>query len=78
MHKGASQAEIKDVRQKVRVWLKNFFNLDEPVSVKADKETKRLIFTFDDMEFSSDEVGTGYTMLYILLAEIVRNKKNLL
>lgn len=75
LHQGASQAEIKNVRQKVRVWLKNFFNLDEPVSVKADKEKKRLIFTFDDMEFSSDEVGTGYTMLYILLAEIVRNKK---
>ncbi|MGR6010998.1 AAA family ATPase [Bacillus paranthracis] len=30
------------------------------------------------MEFSSQEVGTGYTMLYILLIEIIRSKKDLI
>lgn len=39
----------------------------------------RLRFTFKDhLELSSSEVGTGYTMLYILLMEIVRNQKKLI
>ncbi|UNL85727.1 ATP-dependent nuclease [Priestia koreensis] len=77
IHEQRSQAEIRDCRRQVRVWLKNIFNLDDPSTVTANFEKKQLIFTFNDNQFSSDEIGTGYTMLYILLMEIVRNKKEI-
>lgn len=78
LHEQKSQAEIRDCRRQVREWLKNVFNLDEPSTVTADFEKKQLIFTFNDNHFTSDEIGTGYTMLYILLMEIVRNKKEII
>ncbi|MED4400056.1 AAA family ATPase [Metabacillus fastidiosus] len=78
LHEQRSQAEIMTCRRQVRAWLKNVFNLDEPSTVTADSEKKQLIFTFNDIQFSSDEIGTGYTMLYILLMEIVRNKKQII
>ncbi|MGE6720559.1 ATP-dependent nuclease [Peribacillus frigoritolerans] len=78
LHEKKSQAEITKSRRKVREWLKNIFNLDEPSTVTADSERKQLIFTFNDIHYSSEEIGTGYTMLYILLMEIVRSKKEII
>lgn len=77
MHEQQSQAEIRNCRRKVREWLKNVFNLDDPSTVTANIEKRQLMFTFNDNQFSSDEIGTGYTMLYILLMELVRNKKEI-
>lgn len=70
--------EITRATKQVCEWLKEYFNLDEPSAIRADISKKQLIFTFEDMEFSSQEVGTGYTMLYILLIEIIRSKKDLI
>ncbi|WP_285398460.1 AAA family ATPase [Lysinibacillus sp. fls2-241-R2A-57] len=78
LHENKSQAEIVSCKKKVRNWLKNDFNLDDPNAVVANTEKKQLQFTFNDIEFSSEEIGTGYTMLYILLMEIVRNKKEII
>lgn len=78
LHENNSQAEIVYCKKQVRHWLKNVFNLDDPSAVAADIEKKQLIFTFDDYQFSSQEIGTGYTMLYILLMEIVRNSKEII
>ncbi|MBU8754128.1 ATP-dependent nuclease [Priestia megaterium] len=77
LHQEESKAEIRNARATVRGWLKSKFNLDEPTHVRADFKNKRLIFSFNDIDFSSDEIGTGYTMLYILLMELVRNQKEL-
>ncbi|MGG3801596.1 ATP-dependent nuclease [Metabacillus fastidiosus] len=77
MHEQRSLAEITNCRRQVRAWLKNIFNLDDPSTVAANFEKKQLMFTFNDNQFSSEEIGTGYTMLYILLMEIVRNKKEI-
>ncbi|PFS47132.1 ATP-dependent nuclease [Bacillus cereus] len=70
-------AQITRARKTVRKWLRECFNLDDPSAVKVDSQKKQLIFTFEDLELSSSEIGTGYTMLYILLMEIVRNNKDL-
>lgn len=70
-------AQITRARKTVREWLRECFNLDDPSAVKVDSQKKQLIFTFEDLELSSAEIGTGYTMLYILLMEIVRNNKDL-
>jgi|GEM_PF-3252588 len=78
LHENKSQAEIVSCKKMVRNWLKNVFNLDDPSAVVANTKKKQLLFTFKDIEFSSEEIGTGYTMLYILLMEIVRNKKELI
>lgn len=78
LHENNSQAEIVSCKREVRHWLKNIFNLDDPSAVTADIEKKQLLFTFNDYQFSSQEIGTGYTMLYILLMEIVRNKKEII
>ena len=78
LHENNSQAEIVSCKRKVRQWLKNIFNLDDPSAVTADIAKKQLIFTFNDYQFSSQEIGTGYTMLYILLMEIVRHKKEII
>ncbi|WP_338749487.1 ATP-binding protein [Bacillus sp. FJAT-52991] len=78
LHENRSQAEIGRCKKQVREWLKNVFNLDDPSEVVADIEKKQLKFTFDYFQFSSEEIGTGYTMLYILLMEIVRNKKEII
>ncbi|WP_057762326.1 ATP-dependent nuclease [Cytobacillus praedii] len=77
IHEQRSPAEIRNCRRQVRVWLKNIFNLDDPSTVTANIDKKQLMFTFNDNQYSSDEIGTGYTMLYILLMEIVRNKKEI-
>ncbi|MCD6010727.1 MAG: hypothetical protein K0Q79_589 [Flavipsychrobacter sp.] len=49
-------------------------NLEDPLAVKA--EPNLLSFTFKNhLKLTSDDIGTGYTMIYILLMEIMRNKK---
>lgn len=78
LHENKSQADIVSCKRQVRQWLKNIFNLDDPSAVTADIEKKQLLFTFNDYQFSSQEIGTGYTMLYILLMEIVRHKKEII
>lgn len=78
LHENNSQAEIVTCKRQVREWLKNTFNLDDPSAVIADMDKKQLLFTFNDYQFSSQEIGTGYTMLYILLMEILRHKKEII
>ena len=74
-----SIGEISKAKRTVKKWLELEFNLDAPLAVRADPKEKALIFTFDDdIELSSHEVGTGYTMLYILLMEIVRKKRDVI
>lgn len=71
-------SETAKVRSSLSSWLKHQFNLDLPVAITVDKGKKQLMFTFENhLELSSQEVGTGYTMLCILLMEIARGKKNI-
>lgn len=70
---------IKLVKERVSNWLENEFNLEAPIGVDADIHEGKLRFTFSGhLELTSKEVGTGYTMLYILLMEIARNNKKLI
>lgn len=63
----------------VKQYIEKQLHLDSPVAVSSNITQKELVFTFSgNMELSSREVGTGYTMLYILLMELVRNKKILI
>nr|WP_154960288.1 ATP-binding protein [Paenibacillus xylanexedens] len=71
-------SQQRTARERVRGWLESELNLEAPSAVKTDFENKQLIFSFHDgIELSTKEIGTGYTMLYILLMEIVRSKKSI-
>lgn len=71
-----SPGQIRQVKKDVARILKNEFNLEAPYDIMVDEGEKRLRFTFkDSLSLSSNEIGTGYTMLYILLMEIERNSK---
>jgi len=71
-------SQKRTARERVRKWLETDLNLEAPTSVRTDLPNKQLIFSFHDgIELSTREIGTGYTMLYILLMEIVRNQKTL-
>lgn len=66
-------------KQKVLEWIKERFNLDAPLSVEPSVDKKELNFVFDgQLKLNSSEVGTGYTMLYILLMEICRQSKKII
>lgn len=78
LHEEKSLAEIMSAKRIVKDWLNNEFNLDVPTHVKADNEIKELVYTFNDLVLSSSEIGTGYTMLYILLMEMVRHNKEII
>lgn len=79
IEKNVNPGEIIAVKRKVKNWLSYDFNLEAPQYVGADKNDKTLTFEFEDyLKLSSKEVGTGYTMLYILLAEIARNTKEII
>lgn len=68
---------IRRAKEQVSTWLERL-NMDVPRAVRVDESGKQLLFTFQNhLELSSHEVGTGYTMLYILLMEIARNQKKL-
>ncbi|WP_339157255.1 AAA family ATPase [Paenibacillus sp. FSL W8-0186] len=76
LNENKNPSETTKVRSLLSNWLKNEFNLDAPVAINADIENKQLIFTFHNyLELSSKEIGTGYTMLCILLMEIARGSK---
>lgn len=69
-------SEKRTAKDKVKQYIEKQLHLDSPVAVSSNVNQKELRFTFSgNMELSSREVGTGYTMLYILLMELVRNKK---
>ena len=73
-----SPGEIRRVKKEVARILKDEFNLEAPYDINVDDGEKRLRFTFKDaLNLSSNDVGTGYTMLYILLMEIERNLKKI-
>lgn len=66
-------------KQDVLTWIRDRFNLDVPLSVEPSMDKKELNFVFDgQLKLNSSEVGTGYTMLYILLMEISRNSKRII
>jgi predicted ATPase len=72
-------SEKRTAKDRVKEYIEKHLHLDSPVAVSSNLSQKELIFTFNgNMELSSREVGTGYTMLYILLMELVRNKKMLI
>ncbi|BCG59086.1 ATP-dependent nuclease [Paenibacillus sp. URB8-2] len=72
-------SEKRTAKDKVKQYIEKQLHLDSPVAVSSNVNQKELRFTFSgNMELSSREVGTGYTMLYILLMELVRNKKMLI
>ncbi|MNW40209.1 hypothetical protein D3C74_173170 [compost metagenome] len=72
-------SEKRDAKVKVQHYIEKQLHLDSPVAVSSNIENKELIFTFNgNLELSSKEVGTGYTMIYILLMELVRNNKKLI
>ncbi|MBH5318474.1 AAA family ATPase [Paenibacillus sp. GSMTC-2017] len=72
-------SEKRTAKDKVKQYIEKQLHLDAPVAVSSNVKQKELIFTFSgNMELSSKEVGTGYTMLYILLMELVRNRKMLI
>ncbi|PJN56365.1 hypothetical protein PAEVO_30880 [Paenibacillus sp. GM2FR] len=72
-------SEKRIAKGKVQEYIEKQLHLDSPVAVSANVNQKELIFTFEgNLELSSREVGTGYTMLYILLMELVRNDKKLI
>ncbi|GGG02543.1 ATP-dependent nuclease [Paenibacillus abyssi] len=72
-------SEKRTAKDKVKQYIEKQLHLDSPVAVSSNVNQKELIFTFSgNMELSSREVGTGYTMLYILLMELVRNRKLLI
>ena len=64
------------LKNKVGKYLINL-NLEKPNHVSVVKDNnQQLSFTFkDNLELTSDDVGTGYTMIYVLIAEIFRNEK---
>ncbi len=73
------QGNKQRCKQKVLEWIKNEFNLEAPLSVESSINKNELSFVFDgQLKLDSSEVGTGYTMLYILLMEICRNNKRLI
>jgi hypothetical protein len=77
LNENKNPSETSRVRSTLSHWLKNHFNLDVPNHIGVEAIKKQLIFTFDNhLDLSSQEVGTGYTMLCILLMEIARGKKN--
>lgn len=66
-----------DVVLKVKRKIKEYFielNLESPEDVNTDDDNKLFVFTFGDIKLTSNEIGTGYSMLYILLMELLRNK----
>lgn len=72
-------SEKRNAKRKVQEYIEKKLHLDSPVAVSSDVDQKELNFTFaGNLELSSKEVGTGYTMLYILLMELVRNDKKLI
>jgi len=72
------QALIKYAKIKVGEYLKRL-NLEAPVDVSTEKESDYLIFTFENhLKLTSNDIGTGYTMIYILLMEIIRSKKKII
>lgn len=52
----------------------NKLNLEVPSSGPSNNEKKQIEFEFDDLSLNAHEIGTGYSMVYILLMEILRNK----
>lgn len=72
-------AKKQTSKQDVLTWIRDKFNLDVPLSVEPSIDRKELNFVFDgQLKLNSSEVGTGYTMLYILLMEISRNSKKII
>lgn len=70
---------IRKAKLQVKDWLEHEFNLEAPEDVQSSKDRKSMEFIFKDgLVFSSAEIGTGYTMLYILLMEIFRKSKRLI
>lgn len=71
-------SEKRHAKDRVKYYIEKQLHLDSPVAVTSKVSQKELVFTFNgNMELSSNEVGTGYTMLYILLMELVRNTRML-
>ena len=72
------QSSIRKAKLEVRKYMKQL-NLDDPSGLSADLKNKQLIFEFDNgNRLTSDDVGTGYTMIYILLMEIIRSNKKVI
>jgi len=66
-----------DIALKVKRKIKEYFNelnLECPDDVNTDEDKKLFVFSFGDLKLTSNEVGTGYSMLYILLMELLRNE----
>ncbi|KEO81629.1 ATP-dependent nuclease [Tumebacillus flagellatus] len=73
-----NHGDIRKAKEQVSHWLLEL-GLEVPRAVRVDDEDDLLLFTFENhLELSSEEIGTGYTMLYILLMEIARSKKQLI
>jgi predicted ATPase len=71
------QALIRKAKNEVRRYMTQL-NLDEPTGLSADLENKQLVFEFDNgNKLTSDDVGTGYTMIYILLMEMIRSESKI-
>lgn len=68
-------SSIKETKKRVGQYLARL-NLDLPLSVEVNQDWGLLDFSFGDyLTLTSDDVGTGYTMIYILLMELLRNQK---